>query len=44
MLDWLSNDSTLNSLTIIISIGQNCLNKKNPFEYLVPTPQEGLEK
>ena len=25
-----------------ISIGQNCLNKKNPFEYIVPLPTSGV--
>ena len=27
-----------------ISIGQNWLNKKNPFEYIVPPPQVGRNK
>ena len=26
-----------------ISIGQNCLDKKNPFEYIVPLPTSGIE-
>ena len=26
------------------SIAQKCLNKKNPFEYIVPPPQEGSEQ
>ena len=29
---------------MIISIGQNCLNKRKPFEYIVPLPQEGSEQ
>ena len=27
-----------------ISIGQNCLNKKNPFEYIVLPPSRGVGK
>ena len=30
--------------TMNISIGQNCLNKKNPFEYIVPALQVGSEQ
>ena len=37
------NDNTHNS-TINISIGENCLNKKHPFEYIVPPLQEGSEQ
>ena len=29
--------------TMNISIGQNCLNKKNPFEYIVPPPTSEVE-
>ena len=27
-----------------ISIDQNCLNKKNPVEYIVPSPSKGVAK
>ena len=43
MLDELSNDTSLNSTTNI-SIGENWLNKKNPFEYIVPPPSRGVEE
>ena len=38
-------NSTLGELfddTTHISIGQNCLHKKNPFEYIVPPPTSGV--